>query len=95
MSLLRRLDDADGLRSVWLRAGDVVVMLERQLRGRGEESGSAHVLVVPTLDLEDAEARLAARGIEVDDRTASTIYLRDPDGHRVGLSTYRFSHANP
>jgi catechol 2,3-dioxygenase-like lactoylglutathione lyase family enzyme len=34
------------------------------------------------------EARLGAAGVTIDDRTAATLYVRDPDGHRVGLSVY-------
>jgi hypothetical protein len=41
-------------------------------------------------DLEEWERKLRAAGLTVDDRTASTLYLADPDGHRVGLSVYRF-----
>jgi len=33
---------------------------------------------------------LQAAGVRIEDRTAYTLYLRDPDGHRVGLSVYRF-----
>jgi hypothetical protein len=29
----------------------------------------------------------------VDDRTPATLFFRDPDGHRVGLSAYRFDPA--
>ena len=36
------------------------------------------------------EERLAAAGIPIDDRTPKTLFLRDPEGHRVALSTYRF-----
>ncbi|HTB57189.1 MAG TPA: VOC family protein [Polyangia bacterium] len=34
----------------------------------------------------DWEARLAAAGVAVVDRTAYTLYLADPEGNRVGLS---------
>ena len=32
----------------------------------------------------------ALTAVPVDDRTEHTLYVRDPDGHRVGLSDYRF-----
>ena len=87
----RRFEDEGGtLRSVWLAAGPVVVMLERQLKGAGPDTGSGHVLALAVEDLHSWEERLRAAGVRVDDRTAYTLYLRDPDGHRVGLSVYRF-----
>jgi catechol 2,3-dioxygenase-like lactoylglutathione lyase family enzyme len=77
-------------RSVWLRAGDAVLMLERALRGSGPEEGSAHVLALEVNDLIEWEARLASAGVPIEDRTDHTLFVRDPDGHRVGLSTFSF-----
>ena len=53
--------------------------------------GSGHVLVVAVAELAAAEAKIRAAGAEVADRTAYTLYFRDPDGHRVGVSVYRFA----
>jgi catechol 2,3-dioxygenase-like lactoylglutathione lyase family enzyme len=76
--------------SVWLRAGESVLMLERRLRGIGPEEGSGHVLALAVNELQYWEARLALAGVPVDDRTNATLFLRDPEGHRVALSVYRF-----
>ena len=65
-------------------------MLERHLRGTGPETGSGHVLAFAVSDLPAWQARLAAAGVAVDDRTPHTLFLRDPDGHRVGLSDFAF-----
>jgi catechol 2,3-dioxygenase-like lactoylglutathione lyase family enzyme len=65
-------------------------MLETQLKGAGPESGSGHVLALAVDSLHEWEERLQAAGVRIEDRTAYTLYLRDPDGHRVGLSVYRF-----
>ena len=89
----RRFRERGGLRAVWLEAGSVVLMLERALRGRGPRRGSAHVLVLAVPDLAAAERRLRTAKVRVDDRTAHTLYFRDPDGHRVGLSDFRFGKA--
>jgi catechol 2,3-dioxygenase-like lactoylglutathione lyase family enzyme len=78
------------LRAVWLEAGDVVLMIENDLRGRASASGSGHLLCFAVDDLSAWESRLGAAGIAIDDRTASTLYVSDPDGHRVGLSVYVF-----
>ncbi len=87
----RRLTDGEGgLRAVWLEAGEVVVMLERRLRGCGPEQGSGHLLSLAVDDLEAWRGRLLEAGVPIDDSTPTTLFVRDPDGHRVGLSTYRF-----
>ena len=88
---VRRTEDGGTLRAVWLAAGDVVLMLEKSLRGTGPPSGSGHVLAFEADDLESWERRLAAAGIPIDDRTPETLFIRDPDGHRVGLSVHRFA----
>lgn len=87
---IRRIN-ADGQpRVVWLRAGDTILMLELALRGSGQTAGSGHVLVFPSSDLAAAEDRFRERGIPITDRTASTLYVEDPDGHRAGVSVYTF-----
>jgi catechol 2,3-dioxygenase-like lactoylglutathione lyase family enzyme len=65
-------------------------MLERTLLPPGPSAGSAHVLVLGVEDLGVWATRLAAAGVAIVERTAFTVYLHDPDGHRVGLSTFRF-----
>ena len=64
-------------------------MLERSLRGSGTDQGTGHLLAFAVDDLGEWERRLDAAGLAIEDRTAHTLYVRDPDGHRVGLSTYR------
>lgn len=86
----RRSIDVGIVRSVWLRAGDAVLMLERELRGASHGSGSGHVLVLGGCDLVEIEGRLHAAGVSIVDRTDHTIYFLDPDGHRVGVSGYVF-----
>jgi catechol 2,3-dioxygenase-like lactoylglutathione lyase family enzyme len=83
----RRLEDERGLRALWLE-GPVVLMLERELRGGGGPEGSGHLLALAVDDLEAWSERLRAAGVEVVDRTEHTLYFRDPDGHRVGVSTF-------
>ena len=87
---VRRIQEAGVVRAVWVAAGPVVIMLERSLRGAGPSEGSGHVLALEAADLASWERRLAAAGVTVDDRTAETLFVRDPDGHRVGLSIYPF-----
>jgi len=89
---IRRIEGegGGGPRAVWLKAGETVLMLELALRGEGPMEGSGHGLIFPASDLEAAEARLGSLGIRVTDRTSYTLYVRDPDGHRAGVSNFRF-----
>lgn len=88
---IRRVEAEGRLRAVWLAAGETVLMLELSLRGAGATAGSGHVLIFPTPDLAAAEQRFETLGIEVRDRTDSTLYVSDPDGHRTGVSDFRFT----
>ena len=86
----RRQPDGDGLRSVWLAAGDAVIMVERSMRGRQQAAGSGHLLCFAVEDLDAWERRLRDHDVAVEDRTPSTLYFSDPDGHRVGVSVFAF-----
>ena len=87
---IRRQTDESGVKSIWLEAGDAVLMIERALRGRGVASGSGHLLCFAAQDLAAWQQKLTEAGVAIDDRTPNTLYVSDPDGHRVGLSVYRF-----
>jgi catechol 2,3-dioxygenase-like lactoylglutathione lyase family enzyme len=92
---IRRTEEGGLTQAVWLRAGGAVLMLERTIRGHGRPEGSGHVLVFATEDLEAAEQRLHELGIAITDRTPSTLFVQDPDGHRSGLSIYPFDQILP
>ena len=88
---VRRFDVDGRVRSVWVSVGDAVLMLEREIKCSGAgTNGSGHVLVLAVSDLAAWPSRLAAAGVAIADRTASTLYVLDPDGHRVGLSVFDF-----
>ena len=84
---IRRQVD-QGLRSVWLKAGETILMLEGRLAGAGANAGSGHLLAFAVDDLAGWQDRLAAAGIAIEGRTEHTLYVLDPDGHRVGLSDF-------
>ena len=87
---IRRLEEGDHVQAVWLGVGDAVLMLERSIRGAGLPEGSGHVLIFLSGDLVAAETKMNDLGVRVTDRTASTLYVLDPDGHRAGVSVYPF-----
>jgi len=85
---VRRFQEEGGVRSIWVRAGDAVLMLEREIKGGGPGTGSGHVLVLEVDDLDKWVGILELAGRRPTERTATTLYVADPDGHRVGLSVY-------
>ena len=77
---LRVMARHDDRGSVWLDASGAVVMVERA------EDGEPAIDDLPAWRL-----RLAQAGVNVEGETPYTLYFRDPDGRRVGLSTYAFA----
>jgi catechol 2,3-dioxygenase-like lactoylglutathione lyase family enzyme len=78
--------------SVWLDANGIVVMVERAEDGEPQISAGTRELVAFAIDdLPAWRLRLAEAGVKVEGETPYTIYVRDPDGRRVGLSTYTFA----
>ena len=87
-------NDGQSIRSIWLKSGDVVVMIERTTEG---ERLSSHPLVLgwSTLvfsgALDDAQlVSIKELGGKPDGQTDYTHYFRDPEGNRFGLSRYDF-----
>jgi catechol 2,3-dioxygenase-like lactoylglutathione lyase family enzyme len=85
---LRRMDEGGRVRSIWVQAGGCAIMLEREIKGAGPGAGSGHVLVLEVVDLDAWIVRMANAGHRPLDRTASTVFFADPDGHRIGLTVF-------
>jgi glyoxylase I family protein len=101
LPVLRRWAGADGApRSIWLDLGGgaflalelaLELAVERTAGGAGARDDQTPGLQMIALRIEraaraDWERRFAAAGVAVVHRTAYTIYLRDPEGNRLGLS---------
>jgi glyoxylase I family protein len=87
LSVARR----DEERSVWLRAGGTLLMLEQAEDGEPAVTSASKELVAFGIEAPDVERWrrvLEANGITVEGETAYTLYFRDPDGRRIGLSHY-------
>ena len=85
--------EGGGDRSVWLALGGGFLALERaseRAAGGPWRDGRAglHLLALRIARAERArwEERLAHLGVPVVHRTRWTIYCRDPEGNRIGLS---------
>ena len=76
---------------VWLDAGGAIVMLERASAEEPDvPPGSMEIVVFAMAPTERTSFvdGLAARGVAVEGETAFSIYFRDPDGRRLGLSHF-------
>jgi catechol 2,3-dioxygenase-like lactoylglutathione lyase family enzyme len=99
LRVLRRwpLEDGAGDRSVWLAVGDApgggFIALERanrqpEVTGWVDGAAGLHLVAlrIPSGERGSWEERLAANGVEIVHRTRWTLYVRDPEGNRIGLS---------
>ena len=98
LPVIRRWPAASGggERSVWLDTGDgsflaIEVVADGLTAAQDRDRATRPGLHLVALRIERAaragwERRFAAAGVPVEARTAFTIYVRDPEGNRVGLS---------
>ncbi|HZL17188.1 MAG TPA: VOC family protein [Polyangia bacterium] len=100
LPVLRRWPATDGgssegaaiERSVWLDlGGGTFLALERTAAGvpaRDDQTPGLQMLAlrVDVAARDEWERRFAGAGVPVVHRTAHTIYVRDPEGNRIGLS---------
>jgi glyoxylase I family protein len=88
--------DGGGDRSVWLSLGaGGFLALERaeeppEERPWRDGKPGLHLVAlrIGRAERDAWEARLSSRGVPVVHRTRWTIYVRDPEGNRVGLTHY-------
>jgi catechol 2,3-dioxygenase-like lactoylglutathione lyase family enzyme len=81
----------DGDRSVWLEAGDAILMLERARENEPADLGASMELVafkVTRRERDALRAKLSAAGVALDGETDFTTYVRDPDRRRIGFSHF-------
>jgi glyoxylase I family protein len=96
LPVLRRWPaEGGGDRSVWLGVGDGFLALERASAANEpsfwrDGRAGMHLAAFRIGREERAvwETRLAALGVPVVHRTRWTLYLRDPEGNRIGLTHY-------
>lgn len=78
-------------RSIWLRAGETLVMVERRAEGEPAIDGRSKELLAFALHPNEraaAASRLREAGVSLEEESAFTLYFRDPDGRRIALSHY-------
>jgi catechol 2,3-dioxygenase-like lactoylglutathione lyase family enzyme len=86
-----RVTRRSGEGSVWLSLDEAILMIERAGDGEpGIPAGSMEMLAfaIPRKERETRIARLRDASVPIEAETAFTLYFRDPDGRRVGLSHF-------
>lgn len=84
----RRADDAHGLYSVWLDLGGALLMVERGQPRSRDEGWDGLFLAAEAGAGAGWLASWRALGLEPEGRTAYTLYARDPEGNRFGVSSF-------
>ena len=75
----------------WLSVGDGVLMIERRDDDEIAVAAGTNELIAFAVSEDEREAfieRLTIAGITIEARSEHTLYFRDPDGRRVGVSSY-------
>jgi glyoxylase I family protein len=80
-------DDA-GVRSVWLDLDGVILMVERGVAHDAAAPASGWDALLLAAEPGSGPAWIARLGERLIGRTAYTLYARDPDGNRFGVSSY-------
>lgn len=87
-----RAVDERGLRAVWLDLGGAILMVERAPDGAAPGGRGLGVdglyFAIPAGEGAAWSARLEAAGAPVERRTTATLYARDPEGNRFGVSCW-------
>ncbi len=76
---------------IWFDASGCLVMLETKTSEEPAIAEGSNELVAFAVEPDRAaeiRARLARAGVVIESATAYTLYVRDPDGRRIGLSSY-------
>ena len=84
---LRVLQRRDG--SVWLDADGTILMLEARSEGEPSVPAGSMEMVAFAIRPEERPGWVTKLGGLVEAQTEFTLYFRDPDGRRVGLSHYQ------
>src|SRR5690348_4003618 len=74
-------------RSTWLAMGRAILMIERAEKKEPSIPRNTKEFLCFGVRTKRDVSRLKAR-VRVEDETEFTVYFRDPDGRRVGISRY-------
>ena len=94
---IRTFTDETGLRSIWLSLEASILMIERSdfrtdsdsKKSEFRTDNPGYHLLAFTVSLERQQSlkrKLVEAGTKIEHESEYTVYFRDPDGNRVGLS---------
>ncbi len=75
-------------RAVWLGLGEGVLMIELATASEPSVPRGSLELVAFRVTVEERQALRIKLGSALEAETEHTLYFRDPDGRRVGVSSY-------
>lgn len=96
------LYDDGALRSIWLKTGDTLLMIEHVADERASEPDGEHprwvrhlgrgpfllAFSVSPSEAFEVEERLISLGAVIESRTEHSAYARDPEGNRIAISHF-------
>ena len=74
--------------SIWLDAAGTILMLEQRDTAEPRIDPATKELFAFTVTPAEREQLATTLGDRIEARTDFTLYFRDPDGRRVGVSSY-------
>ncbi|HEY2370186.1 MAG TPA: VOC family protein [Polyangiaceae bacterium] len=74
-------------RGTWLAMGSAILMIERAARNEPPIAPGTKEFLCFGVKTKRDVSRFKAR-LQIEDETEFTVYFRDPDGRRVGVSCY-------
>ena len=77
--------------SVWLRAGETIVMIEARAEEEPDVPAKTMDLLAFAIAAHERDtwrSQLTTRGVAIESESDHSIYFRDPDGRRLALSDY-------
>jgi catechol 2,3-dioxygenase-like lactoylglutathione lyase family enzyme len=91
LPVVKRWTDDDGApRSIWVGLDDAFLAIEKAPPGAtlGTRGWSSLALRIEAHERAAWRARFSEHGIAIEHETAFTLYVRDPEGNRVGVSAW-------
>ena len=80
--------------SIWLKGSDdLVFMFEQATPGEARPESNNHELICFYAEANEKKAiinELKKKNIEIESQTEKTIYFRDPENRKIGISDFNF-----
>lgn len=93
LDLVDQKKNGEELRSLWFKVGDIILMIEKEAQLKEESKVNRPGWDILVFQIEKKQQdqwrrHLLENHIQIEDETDYTLYFRDPEGNRLGLSWY-------